>query len=202
MTNDDASHPYDAQTFDPETMLGTVVAEDDPDRRLIEPWAATVNGRILDVGSGTGRWAARLSALGYEVEGLEPAGRLIDLARKTHPAVSFRRGAIEDLADSGEKWEGILAWYALIHMGPEELPDALGTLRTITRNNGSLLMSFFSGPRLEPMEHPVETAYRWPLSDMTLAVERAGFEVTGASWDPAVPHAYLAARATADLISR
>ncbi|QGU04197.1 class I SAM-dependent methyltransferase [Corynebacterium comes] len=202
MSNHDASHPYDAQTFDPETMLGTVVAEGDPDRDLIEPWAASVNGRILDVGSGTGRWAGRLMALGYDVEGLEPAERMLDLARETHPSVTFRRGSVEDLADSGEKWAGILAWYALIHMGPEELPDALATLRTITANNGSLLMSFFSGPHLEPMEHPVEVAYRWPLPDMTLAVERAGFDVEGTSWDPGSPHAYLVARATVEPISR
>lgn len=202
MTMDDASQPYDAQTFDPETMLGTVVSEGDPDRQLIEPWAASVNGKILDVGSGTGRWAGRLASLGYDVEGLEPASRLIDMARESHPAVVFRHGAIEDLADSGQKWAGILAWYALIHMGPEELQDALDTLRLITADNGSLLMSFFSGPELAPMHHPVQTAYQWPLGDMTLALERAGFEVTGSHWDPRSPHAYLAAQATVESISR
>ena len=202
MSNHDASHPYDAQTFDPETLHGTVVAAGDPDKTLIEPWAGTVNGRILDVGSGTGRWAGRLTALGYDVEGLEPAERMLDLARQTHPSVPFRRGSIEDLADSGEKWAGILAWYALIHMGPEELPETLATLRTITKDNGSLLMSFFTGPRMETMEHPVDTAYRWPLPDVTLAVERAGFEVAGTSGGQDSPHAYLLARATVEPISR
>lgn len=103
MTKDDVVQAYDSHTFDPETMLGTVVADEDPDRQVIEPWADTVDGVILDAGSGTGRWTGRLADLGHRVEGLEPAQRLIDLAREAHPSVTFHHGSVDDLADEGQR---------------------------------------------------------------------------------------------------
>ncbi len=177
-------------------MLGAEVSAADPDRAVIEPWADTVEGRILDVGSGTGRWAGHLAGLGHVVEGLEPVEQFVEIARKAHPAVRFRLGAIADLAEADDRWAGILAWYSLIHMGPDDLPDALATVRSVLEDGGTMLMSFFSGPHLEPFEHPVATAYRWPLPDMTRVLGQAGFEVIGERWDERTPHAIMLTRAS------
>jgi len=195
MSSDEVKHAYDAQASSVTEMLGTEVSAADPDRAVIEPWAATVNGRILDVGSGTGRWAGHLAALGHEIDALEPVERFVDVARKAHPAVPFRLGAIDDLDDSDVRWAGILAWYSLIHMGPDELPSALATLRSVLEVDGTMLMSFFSGPRLETFDHPVATAYRWLLPDMARALDRAGFEMIGERWDGRAPHAIMLVRA-------
>lgn len=196
MTADEMNSAYDSPDFDPDTLLGTAISPDDPDRAVIEPWAGRVDGAILDVGSGTGRWAGHLAERGHRIEGLEPATRLVELAQRSHPPVIFHHGSIADLPASGRRWAGILAWYSLIHLGPGELPEALVALRGAVEDGGSLLMSFFSGPRLEPMQHPVATAYRWPLPDISRALERAGFEVTASHWDPRFPHAHLTAQAT------
>lgn len=195
MSTDDVTHAYGTQAGFVTELLGTTVAAADPDRTVIEPWADTVNGRILDVGSGTGRWAGHLTNLGHEVDGLEPVEQLVDIARRTHPAVRFVLGAIDDLADSGERWAGILAWYSLIHLGPDDLPNTLATLRSVLEDGGTMLLSFYSGPRLEAMHHPVTTAYQWPLSDMARALNHAGFEVVSKRWDGPTPHATMLARA-------
>ena len=176
-------------------LLGTVVSESDPDRAVIEPWAATVNGPILDVGSGTGRWSGRLAQLGHDVSGLEPVESLVQLSRRTFPGVRFHRGWIADLAGSEQRWAGILAWYSLIHLDAQQLPAALAILRGVLEDNGTLLMSFFSGPRLMPFEHPVAPAYLWPMDAMRRALVAARFQVTDQHWDPARPHAMISARA-------
>lgn len=185
---------YGAPWFDAEGMLGTVVPAADPDRAVIEPWAAAVSGRILDVGSGTGRWTSQLANLGHAVEGLEPVERFVAQARQAHPAAVFHHGSIEDLNGSQCRWAGILAWYSLIHMGPQQLAESLSALRAVLDDGGSLLMSFFAGPHLEAFEHPVTTAYRWPLEDMARALVHAGFELVDQHWDPPAPHAYMIAR--------
>lgn len=187
---------YGSPSFDAEGLLGTAVSPKDPDRRVIEPWARTLSGRILDVGSGTGRWTGHLAKLGHHVEGLEPANRLVELARAEHPSVVFHRGTISDLTECPGRWAGMLAWYSVIHMGPDELPNALAALHAGLEHGGSLLLSFFAGSQLETFDHPVAAAYRWPMRQMAQALADAGFEVTDQHWDPPAPHAYMSARAT------
>lgn len=195
MSTDEVKDAYGAQARDVTGMLGAEVSAADPDRAVIEPWADKVKGRILDVGSGTGRWAGHLAGLGHDIDGLEPVEQFVNMARKAHPAVPFRLGAIDDLADSDDRWAGILAWYSLIHLGPDDLPNALALLRSVLEDDGTMLMSFFAGTRLEPFNHPVTTAYRWPLPDMARALDQAGFEVIGERWDGRTPHAIMLVRA-------
>ncbi|GAA4282609.1 class I SAM-dependent methyltransferase [Brevibacterium daeguense] len=177
-------------------VLGTEVSPQDPDRAVIEPWARTVSGPILDVGAGTGRWTGHLAALGHDVEGLEPVDRFVELARRAHPTVPFRHASLADLEGTDERWSGILAWYSLIHLRPDELPTALSTLRGVLNDGGSLLASFFSGPRIEAFQHPAATAYRWPMTSLVHALKGAGFEVTAQQWHPRRPHATVTARAS------
>lgn len=190
---DDVADAYGSPTRPVEDILGTTVSADDPDRLIIEPWAKTVHGSILDVGAGTGRWTGHLTQLGYDVTGLEPAERLVALARQTHPAAQFCVGSIGDLTGPARRWAGILAWYSVIHMTPEELHASVATLRHALADGGTLLLSFFTGPRLEPFDHPVTTAYRWPLADMTQALMTAGFDVIEQHRNPASVHAYVIA---------
>lgn len=195
MATDDAIRAYDSQAAGLADMLGTEVSATDPDRGVVEPWANTVSGRILDVGAGTGRWSGHLAALGHAVEGLEPVDKFVEIARRTHPTVAFRHASLSNLLGSDERWSGILAWYSLIHLGPDELPTALATLREVLEDGGSLLVAFFSGPRLEAFRHPVTTAYLWPMANMIEAIEQAGFEITDQRWDQRRPHANITARA-------
>lgn len=188
---------YGSPGFDAEGLLGTVVSPNDPDRSVIEPWARTVRGRILDVGSGTGRWSGHLASLGHRVDGLEPAARLVELARAEHPSVVFYQGSLNELTECQSRWSGILAWYSVIHMGPDELPEALSVLYSGLEDQGSLLMSFFAGAALEPFDHPVAAAYRWPMQQMASALAEAGFEVSDQHWDPRAPHAYMIAEVPA-----
>ncbi len=186
---------YGSSWANAERILGVEISPDDPDRAIIEPWAASIDGQILDVGAGTGRWTGHLAGLGHTIEGLEPAERLITLARVRHPSVVFHHGSIEDFAQHETRWGGILAWYSMIHMSPDELPHALATLRTLLNDGGSLLISFFSGPRLEAFDHPIATAYRWPVANMVHALTQNGFEVITQRSNTQSPHASITARA-------
>lgn len=193
---DEISKAYGSASKDVEDLLGRVISPDDPDRAIIEPWAQTVAGPILDVGSGTGRWTGHLTSLGYDISGLEPAERLIDMARQTHPAVQFCHGSIHDLSQTQRHWQGILAWYSIIHLRPDKLPAALETLRGALQDGGTMLLSFFSGTHLTPFNHPVAPAYLWPMDEMTSALADAGFDVIVQRWDPSAPHARMTVRAT------
>lgn len=191
---DEVTRAYASKAAGLAGMLGTAVSPTDPDRGVIEPWADKVVGPILDLGSGTGRWSGHLSGLGHVVEGVEPVEEFVEIARLAYPAVMFHHASLEDLVGSDRRWSGILAWYSLIHLGPEELPMALSTLRGVLQEDGSMLVSFFAGPRIETFSHPATTAYRWPMQEMIRTIEEAGFEVTDQHEGGPGPHANLTAR--------
>lgn len=194
MSTDAVRNAYGSRARELAAVLGTHVAPTDPDRAIIEPWADGVPGRILDVGSGTGRWAGHLAARGHEVEGLEPVEEFVGIARRAHPTVTFHRGSIADLAGAGRRWSGILAWYSLIHLTPDELPDALATLRELLSDDGGMLLSVFTGPRVEAFRHPGSPAYRWPVDTLAGLLEASGFTVTGERVHDGGQHASLSAR--------
>lgn len=195
---DEVADAYNSRALVLADLLGATVSGADPDRRVIEPWADTVHGRILDVGSGTGRWAGHLAALGYTVEGIEPAEQFVDLARRNYPSVHFRLASIADLDGTDERWGGVLAWYSLIHMGPEELSEALTALHRTLEKEGSILLSFFTGHRLAAIDHPATTAYLWPMEDMSRALQQAGLEITVRHASVDSPHAYIIAHPQTD----
>lgn len=200
MGADDVFAAYGAQARRVADLLGVEVGADDPARALIESWASTVDGPILDVGSGTGRWSGHLARLGHDIEGLEPVAELVEVARLAHPTVAFHVASIADLAAvpaPAGKWAGILAWYSVIHFTPAELARALAVLRGVLDAGGSLLLSFFAGHRLESIAHPIAPAYRWPLPAMIGVLQDAGFEVVSQFWEPPGPYAVVVARAVA-----
>jgi SAM-dependent methyltransferase len=52
------------------------------DRPLIEEWARTLGGPLLDLACGTGRMAIPLAAAGYAVTGVDVAAEMVALARQ------------------------------------------------------------------------------------------------------------------------
>ena len=66
----------DPQTYDVE------VESYDEDRPLIEQWARSLGGPLLDVACGTGRMALRMAAQGYQVTGVDITPEMIARARQ------------------------------------------------------------------------------------------------------------------------
>lgn len=66
----------DPQTYDVE------VEDYDEDRPLIEQWAHSLGGPLLDLACGTGRMALRMAAQGYQVTGVDIVPEMIAQARQ------------------------------------------------------------------------------------------------------------------------
>lgn len=94
---------------------------------------------------------------------------------------------------------GVLAWYSLIHLDPEQLDRALAEVRRILVPGGAFVVGFFDGPVRETFEHKVISAYRWPVNEMAERLASAGFvEVDRQQRQQEGerrPHAVLVARA-------
>lgn len=179
--------------------IGSISSAHPSDVHLITSWAAQVTGPLLDAGCGPGQWTAYLSERGNDARGVDQVPEFIDHARATYPRAAFELGSFNRLPDAAGSIGGILAWYSVIHHEPRTIRAALDEFSRVLRPGGSLLVGFFIGPVVEPFDHAVVTAYRWPPEVLAIELQAAGFEViethTRTGRDPKPrPHGAIIAR--------
>jgi SAM-dependent methyltransferase len=59
--------------------------------------AGIEDGLVVDLGCGSGIWAAELLARGYEVLGVDASAAMLALARSRAPAAAFAQGSLHDV---------------------------------------------------------------------------------------------------------
>jgi trans-aconitate methyltransferase len=80
---------------------------------------------VLDVGCGSGwPWGAALIDRGYSVTGLDASARLIAHATQTLPSGEWMVGDMRTF-DLQRTFDGLLVWYSLFHLKPEDQRTAL-----------------------------------------------------------------------------
>lgn len=167
------------------------------DRELVLGMAKLADGLILDAGCGPGHWTNFLQEHGAEVAGVDLAPAFVERARQRFPRVTFREGTLEDLQLPDGSVAGILSWYSIIHTDPADVGRVLREFARCLRPGGYLVAGFFEGPRLEAFDHQVVRACRWPVPELSGALEDAEFTVHGVHTrtDPGRrPHGAILAR--------
>lgn len=155
--------------------FGTVASVHPDDLRFLERNVRGCDGTILDAGCGPGHLTGYLANLGLEAMGLDLVPAFAETARAHWPEVEFAVGSMHPLELPRGSLGGILAWYSLIHFEPAVVTEVLRSFRTALCDNGILVIGFFEGDDVEPFEHKVTTAYRWPVETLSEMLSVAGF---------------------------
>ena len=107
----------------------------DPSRRVvIEATGIGPGSRVLDVGCGSGEFLAMLGTLGAEAAGIDPARRMVEIARAAAPAADVRVGAAEELPWPDASFDVVTAFNAL--QFAEDTLDALAEMHRVTAPGG------------------------------------------------------------------
>lgn len=118
---------------------------------------------VLDVGAGSGRDAAWLSALGYDVVAVEPSPRMLALARTRHAGrpvqwIADSLPALSRTFRSGLSFDVILLSAVWMHVALSDRAKAFRKLMTILRPGGLLVVLLRHGPAEAGRGfHPVST---------------------------------------------
>lgn len=98
-------------------------------------------GTVLDVGCGSGwPWGAALLDRGLRVTGLDASPRLIAHATETLPDGEWIVGDMRTF-DLGRTFDGVLIWYSLFHLTPEDQRTALGRILSHAGPTTAVLMT-------------------------------------------------------------
>lgn len=183
-------------------LFDDVAAVHDDDLELIERHLGAAPGVVLDVGCGPGQLTAHLRSLGVAAVGVDQVPEFLDHARVAHPDGAYQLAAMQQLPVPDSGVTGLLAWYSLIHLPPDELDDVLVELRRVTATGGLLVAGFFDGDRETTFDHKVVTARYWPVDEFSRRLRRAGFAEVERQQRPGTdeagqrPHAALVAVAS------
>lgn len=137
--------------------------------------------RVLDVGCGSGRDAARLLGSGYDAFGIEPVEALRYAAMAAHPELTGRigEGGLPRIGDAfGGEFDGILCSAVLMHVPDTDLLDAALAIRRLLKPGGRLLISIpASRGDLLSGERDMNGRLFSPYSadEISLLLERLGF---------------------------
>ena len=121
------------------------------DRHLIETWAASTPGRLLDAGCGPGHWTGHLARLGADIRGIDLVPEFIAHARAAHPGIRFDVASIDAIDEPDGSLGGILAWFSTIHHEPSRIGIPLAEFARTLRPGGGLLLGYFDGDALEAL---------------------------------------------------
>ena len=100
-------------------------------------------GLTADIGCGSGREVAWLSANGFPSVGYDASEGLLFEARARYPQLSFETAALPELGPiSGESFDNVLCETVIMHLDRESVARALQRMMGILRPGGVLYVSW------------------------------------------------------------
>lgn len=103
------------------------------DEKLLDEFCSFLppNSRVLDAGCGGGRDSNQLAKRNLRVIGLDMSAKLLELARKNYPTISFVQGDLHQMQFADNSFEGIFANASLVHV--ESLEEFIEILMEFKR---------------------------------------------------------------------
>jgi ubiquinone/menaquinone biosynthesis C-methylase UbiE len=138
------------------------------------------NARVIDVGCGAGIPVAKfLVDSGFEVVGVDFSEKMLRLARRNMPQTTFIRKDMTRLDFADNSFDGLTAFYSIIHVPREKHSLLFKSFNRILKPNGIMLVCM--GPdEWEATEDYYGTKMFWsqysPQKSLQL-VKNGGFEV-------------------------
>lgn len=102
-------------------------------------------GPVADVGCGPGYVTAHLHDAGVDAFGIDLSPEMITIARRDHPHLRFDVGTMTELDLVDGSLAGIVAFWSVIHVPDDAVPDVFAEFRRVLRPGGPLLVGFHVG---------------------------------------------------------
>jgi SAM-dependent methyltransferase len=181
----DIAATYNAVAEDYAQAFADELAGKPFDRDLLDEFAAAVRGRgvVLDVGCGSAGHVTRyLADQGVDAAGVDLSPKVIEVARRYQPGLSFEVADMRELPAADSSLAGIIAFYSVIHLPAGQVPTALAEFRRALAPGGLLLIAMHGGAGVASSDNwfgrNVQVqASLWSLAELVTATEASGFTI-------------------------
>ncbi len=145
--DDDLRSSYDAVAREYACRIAGELAGKPVDRALLDCFAELVRplGRACDLGCGPGHVGAYLAQRGLDVLGIDLSPGLVQEAHRLFPTLPVQVGDMRALPLAGRSLGGIAAFYSIIHLAPQQRPQALAEIQRVLVPRGVLFVAFHVG---------------------------------------------------------
>jgi SAM-dependent methyltransferase len=139
-------------------------------------------GLVCDVGCGPGHVARYMREFHPDVIGLDLSHKLLRQAQHRNPEAGFIQGDMLALPFASGKLGGIVAFYSIIHLDPEQVDQALAEMRRVLKPEGQILLGFHVGTNIVHVDElwgvKVDLDARFfPMDDLIGRLTTLGFGV-------------------------
>lgn len=137
------------------------------------------NGKVLEIGSGSGKDASNLLRLGYEYIGTDASKGLLEVAKRRSPNGVFKNIRVQDLKDNfnENEFDGFWTAATLLHVPKDEIDQSLQNIHFVVRDGG---IGFISVKQGEGESEDVETGRLFSYysqDEFTDVLKRNGLEI-------------------------
>ena len=138
-------------------------------------------GKVLEIGSGAGKDAAALIAMGYDYTGTDASKGLIKVAQKRNPGAKFEHVGVHELSFPKHEFDGFWTADTLLHIPKDRIDEALQKINTQVKPEGIGFISVKQGEG----ERIDEVTGRWfayyNLGEFSGALKRNGYRIEESS---------------------
>jgi ubiquinone/menaquinone biosynthesis C-methylase UbiE len=109
-------------------------------------------GKVIEIGSGSGREALELCVMGYDYVGVDASSELLKIAKKTNPSGSFFEAVPYRLPFDPQTFDAVFSWALLPHTPKDRIGEALEEIKRVLKPGaiGFFAMREGEGERQEP----------------------------------------------------
>lgn len=181
---DEVRRSYDAVADEYARRISQELDHKPFDRALLDRYAERLAGRglVWEMGCGPGHVARYLHERGVSVAGMDLSPELLRWAERLNPRIPFHHGDFRRLQADDNAWAGIVAFYSIIHLPPDEILPTLKEWRRVLRPGGVLFVAVHLGNELRHVEdwwgRRVNIDFRFfQTKDLETVLEAAGYAV-------------------------
>jgi ubiquinone/menaquinone biosynthesis C-methylase UbiE len=144
-------------------------------------------GRLLEIGSGSGREAREWIQMGYSYTGIELSSTLIDIAQKTAPLGIYVQTSVYEMPFIESSFDAFSSWAMLPHIPKEKIGLGLSCIRRVLKRGalGFLAMREGEGEKREPENGRWFSYYR--QDEFGIILKKCGFEIVSQGRKPSRP---------------